>query len=147
MNSGGGPNRDQFVHPVGVRARVLKGDRSAEGVPDDCDRKDVECVEQLRGVERVVDHRVATADGPLGIAVTAQVGRDNVVVAPQVLGDPIPGPGMIAAAVNQEQRRPVVVAPVDVMELEPLRVEIVRRGSDQSLCHGDLPADDTARGA
>ena len=110
-------DRHHLLHPVGIGAGVLQRDRAAERVADDGDLLDAERAQQLVDVERVVDHRVAAADRPLRVAVAAQVGRDDVEVAPQILRDPVPVARVVAAAVDQQQRRLLRVAPVDVVQL------------------------------
>ena len=62
-----------------------------------------------------------------------QVGRDDVEVATEIGRDPVPAPTMVATAVHEQQRRLVRVAPVDEVELQPLRVEIVRRRAEDAL--------------
>src|SRR5207247_451923 len=77
--------------------------------------------------EHVVDHRVGAAYRPGGVAVPAEIGGDEVEVAAQVGRHPVPAPAVVAPAVQEEEGRLVRVAPVDVVELQALRVEIVRR--------------------
>ena len=125
--------RDHLLHPVRIRARVLQRDRAAERVADDRDLLDSERAQQLVDVERVVDHGVAAADRPLRVAVAAQVGGDDVEVAPQILRHPVPVAGVVAAAVDQQQRRLVGIPPVDVLQLEALGDEGVRGGADQRV--------------
>ena len=48
---------------------------------------------------------VVAADGPAAVPVAAQVRRDDVVVATEIPGDPVPAAGVVAAAVEQEERR------------------------------------------
>src|SRR5207247_2832877 len=62
-----------------------------------------------------------------GVAVPAQIGGDDVEVAAQVGRYPVPAPAVVAPAVQEEEGPPLRVAPVDVVELQALRVEVVRR--------------------
>jgi hypothetical protein len=60
-----------------------------------------------------------------------------MVVIPQGLGDPVPVAAMIPPTMNEDQERPVGVTPVYIMELQTLRIVIVRRRADNGLSrHG-----------
>src|SRR3546814_1943819 len=72
---------------------------------DDGERLQLELVDELRDVADIVRHRIDAALDPFGIAVSAQVGGDDVPVVAQPLRHPVPVAAMIAPAVNQQQRR------------------------------------------
>src|SRR5438477_11160002 len=57
----------------------------------------------------------------------AQIRRQDVPVLAQRRGDPVPVAAVVAPAMHQQQRRRGRVAPIDVMEPQPLR-EIDPRG-------------------
>ena len=82
---------------------------------------------QLRQVIDVVGHGVVTCRGPGGIAVPAQIGRNDVVVSAQIGGDPVPIAAVIAPAMQQDERRRVRIAPVHVVQSQTLG-EIDARG-------------------
>src|SRR3546814_3864439 len=72
---------------------------------DDGERLQRELVDELRDVADIVRHRIDAALDPFGIAMSAQVGGDDVPVVAQPLRHPVPVAAMIAPAVNQQQRR------------------------------------------
>ena len=55
-----------------------------------------------------------------------QIGADHVVTVAEGGGDPVPVTAMIAPAMQQDQRRRVGVAPIDVMHAQALGEERVR---------------------
>ena len=87
-------------------------------------------IHQLAQVKHVVRNGVGSTDRPVGVTVTAQVRCYNVEVLTQIERDEIPAAAMVAAAVNQDSERLVGIAPIDVVQLQPLRVVKVRSGSD-----------------
>src|ERR1700722_2396188 len=92
-------------------------------------------VQQLAEVEYVIGYRVRAADRPIGIAMTAQVRRHDMKMLAQVERDEIPTARVITAAVQQDSKRLVVIAPVHVMELQALGVKEMRRRPD-NIRHG-----------
>ena len=66
---------------------------------------------------------------------TAKVGSDQMKMVAQLERDPVPVAAVVASAVHQDRHRLVGVAPVDVVQLESLRVEVVRSGPD-NIRHG-----------
>ena len=52
-----------------------------------------------------VGHRVHATDGPGAIAVSAQIRRNDVMIASEIARHPIPGVCVIAPAVHQQERR------------------------------------------
>ena len=65
----------------------------------------------------------------------ADVGGDDVIVAAQILGHPVPVAAVVAPAVQQDQRRGLGVAPVGVVQAKALRDEGLRRGADEGVGH------------
>ena len=98
---------------------------------DDADREALERFQQRRHVEDVVDHGIRAADRPCRIAVAAEVGCDDVEGAAELSGDPVPAPAVVPPAVQEQQRGVLDIAPIHVVELQPLRVEVVRCGSEE----------------
>ena len=113
-----------------------QADRAAERVRDDRDRRELLLMDQLRQVVDVVDHAVVRAGDPLRVAVAAQVGREDVPVVAQPLGDPVPVAAVVAAAVHEHERRRALVAPVDVVQAQALRHVELRGGTLQLDGHG-----------
>ena len=67
------------------------------------------------------------ASRPLAVAVTAQIGGDDMLVVLQAGSDPVPIAAMIASAMQQQQRGRIGISPIDVMQSQTLR-EINARG-------------------
>ena len=80
-------------------------------------------MDELRQVVDVVDHSVVRARQPLGIPVAPEVERQDVPIATEALGDPIPVAAVIEPAVDEHERRGGRVAPVDVVQAQALREE------------------------
>jgi len=100
---------------------------------DDGNRAAVELVDQLGEVIDEAIDRVIAVGRPGAVAMAAQIGRDDVVMVAQPFGDPVPVAAMVAAAVDEQQGRCARIAPIDIMELEPLRDKAVRGGA--GTCH------------
>jgi hypothetical protein len=65
--------------------------------------------------------------------VAADVGRVDAVAVDEGVGDGVPVAGMIAAAVDEEERRLALVAPDGVVQLQPLRGVEAGLGLDDGL--------------
>jgi len=52
---------------------------------------------------------------------STKIGRDNVIVIPELLGYPVPVSAVISASMDQDHWRGVWVAPVNVVKPESLR--------------------------
>lgn len=118
---------DQPPRLVGIEAGIAERDMAAQGVSDDGDRRQFLLMDELGEVVDVAGHGVAAVGRPLAVPVAAQIGRDDVPVMAQRLGDPIPVPAMVPAAMKEEQRRRAGVAPIHVVQAQPLG-EIDPRG-------------------
>ena len=140
-------DRDQRLHLLGIDAGVAQRDVAAERMGNERHRREPLLIDQLREVVDVAGHGVGAGRRPLAIAMAAQVGRDDVPVVAQPLRHPVPIAAMVLAAVQQDQRRRVRVAPVDVMQPQPLR-EIDPRGGAGGflLRHGGIASDAMAPG-
>src|SRR3546814_6910851 len=62
-----------------------------------------------------------------------RVGCEDMIAGRQLFGDPVPVAAMVAAAVDEQQRRGAAIAPIDIVKLQPLRDEAVRGGA--GTCH------------
>ena len=94
---------------------------------NDPQRRELLLVDELGDVVHELRRCVRGPCAPLRVTVTAQVRRDDVVPVLEVRGGPVPVVGMIAVAVDEQQRRGVRVAPVEVVQPKPLREVRVRR--------------------
>ena len=117
-------DRDQFAHAVRKEAGVAERDIATEGMRDDRDRRQRLLMDELRQVVDVRRHLVVPVGRPLAVAMPAQVRADDVPIAPQLLRDPVPVPAMVAPAVNEEKRRRVGIAPIDIVHAQTLGDEV-----------------------
>ena len=120
-------DRNQLVHVFGIDPGVAQRDHSPERVGDDRHRRQLLLMDQLREVVDVGGHRIAAVRRPLAVAMTAQIGREDVPVATQRRGDPVPVAAMIPPAMDEQQRRRARISPIDIVQPQPLR-EINARG-------------------
>ncbi len=119
-------DRHQPADVLRIDPAIAQRNVAAERVGDDGNRRQFLLMDQLRQIIDVVRHGVAAGRRPGGITVAAQVRCDHVVVPPQIAGDPVPVAAMIASAMQQDQRRRIGVAPVDVVQTHSLRDEMPR---------------------
>src|SRR3546814_6054110 len=96
---------------------------------DDRQRAEIELMDQLREVIDEAVHVVIAVRRPGAVAMPAQVGGDDMITALQLFGDPVPVAAMVAAAVDEQPWRGAAVAPVDIVQLQPMRDEAVRGGA------------------
>jgi hypothetical protein len=75
---------------------------------------------ELGEVVDVARHGVAAVPRPLAVAMPAQIGRNDVPAVAQPLRHPVPVAGMVAAAMDQHQRRRLRVAPVEIVKTKTL---------------------------
>src|SRR5579871_2188850 len=113
---------------------------------DDANRRQPLLVDQLGEVVDEGAHRIVAAGRPGAVAMAAQVGGDDVVVAAQVLGHPVPVAAVVAPAVQQDEVRRAVVAPVDIVEPKPLGDVALRGWAEALVGHGWSPAYARSRG-
>src|SRR3972149_1343405 len=78
---------------------------------------------------------IVTGARPLAVSVPPKIGGDDVPLLTQRRGDPVPVATMVAAAVDEEQGRPSGIAPVHVVEPQPLGEVGVRRRSRHAVGH------------
>src|SRR3546814_9680347 len=80
-------------------------DIAAHRMRDDRQRAEVELMDQLREIVDEAVHVVIAVGRPGAVAMSAQVGCDDMIAALQLFGDPVPVAAMVAAAVDEQQRR------------------------------------------
>ena len=116
-------------HPLGEDASILQGHGAPQRVADDGQGVPVYGVGQGGEVEDELGQAVGAADGPVGIAVAAQVGGVNGVAVGQGAGHEVPAAAMVLAAVDQQQGRLGAVAPAHVVQAQTLGVVIEGLGA------------------
>ena len=113
-------NGHQLLHGFRVETGVAQGDVAAERVGDDGERRHFLLMDQLGEVVDVAVHPIAAILRPLAVAMAAQVWGDDVPVFPQVLRHPVPVSAMVPPAMQQQQRWRFGVAPIDIVQPQPL---------------------------
>ena len=111
----------QLAHALRIQPGVGQRHRTAHRMADQRDVLDAGLPHQLGDVVDVVDGGVAAAHQPLRIAVAAQIGRDDVVVVLELLRHPVPVAAMVAPAMHKQHGRRPFVAPIHVVQPQPLR--------------------------
>ena len=106
------------------RKRPGKGqaDHAAHRVADDSGVFQAFGLHQAGQIVDVIGQAVAAAFRPLGIAVPAQIGRDDVKIRPQRPRHLVPAAGVIEAAMDQQQQWRRCVAPVGVVQPKSVRL-------------------------
>ena len=84
-----------------------------------------EMVDEPLGVGDLSADRIVQVVGPVAVAVAALVERDAVVVVAQGEAAQIPGVCIERAAVQKDDRRQMLVAPIEVVEAHPPEVKLV----------------------
>ena len=121
-------DRDDLLHVLGECAAVVEDDTCAERMGDDRDRRHLLLMDDLGQVVDVGRLVIAAANRPRAVAMAAKVRRDDMVAIAKPFGDPVPVAAMVAPAVDQQQRGRGLVAPVDIVQSQALRViEVGRR--------------------
>ena len=100
---------------------------------DDCYLLVPQRVDQLGKVVDESIHRIVSVGRPGAVAVAPRVRRDDMPVLAQFLRHPVPAAAVVTAAVLQNQRRRIGVAPIDIVQPQPLRDKDVR--SRTVNCH------------
>src|SRR5258708_7650995 len=112
---------NQLAHSVREQTGVEQRDLPAQRMRDDGESRELGLANQLDDVVDEVDEIVTTPGRPLRVAVPAQVRCKYSVIAPKILGHPVPTSAVVPPAVDQEQRRRSRVAPSNVMQAQALR--------------------------
>ena len=105
---------DSVNVPAYIEAMVPPGKRH------DGDRVKALLANRWGNVLDVFEVRIGTAEGPLGVAVAAQIRRHDMESVAHRLGQPIPGVAVVVDAVNQQHVGRVVVSPVQVVQPQAL---------------------------
>ena len=109
---------------TGSEVKSLRvGRANIAGVGDDAHRRQMLLVDQLGQIINEGRHGIVAAGGIGAVAVAADVGGDDVIVAAQILGHPVPVAAVVAPTVQQDQRRGIGVSPVGVVQPQALRDE------------------------
>src|SRR5262249_3554178 len=76
-------------------------------------------------IEYVLGKRVERTRRPSAVAVAAQIECVDVIILAQIAGHPIPIARVITSAVDENERRLVLAAPIPELKLEAVGVEVV----------------------
>src|SRR5579871_6545849 len=91
-------------------------------------REALDNIGQRGKIEHVFRDAIERAWRPCAIAVPTQVERIDVLILAQRPRHPVPAPGMIQAAVNQNHNRLAFGSPIPKLKFQPVRIEIMRYG-------------------
>src|SRR5437764_14171374 len=87
-------------------------------------------------------NRIVAVSCPIAVAVAALIERDAVEVVAQCQADEIPGMRGQCPAMQKHDRRPVLIAPVEVMEPHPAEVKFpALRQHDFAIAEAEAGAD------
>ena len=134
----------ELLHGLRKDARIQRRDRAAHGVGDQRHRLELGLPDKLRDVLHVLEPCIAAAAGPLRVAVATQVGGHDVVAVPETPRHPVPAMALILDAVQEQHVRGPGVAPVEVVESQPLGEVAVRRRV--AVIHRVMPTGSDGRG-
>src|SRR5215472_9993246 len=105
-------NRHSFVNAVPIQAGVVQNDNATERMSDQANREVADDVQQHRKVKNMLSDAVHSAGRPCAVAVAAQVQGVDVIVRAQRSGYPVPAPGVVKAAMDEDQRRLAVLTEI-----------------------------------
>jgi hypothetical protein len=113
-----------MAEPLGMGDR--KGQRidRTQRHPGQDELVEPEMVDEPLGVGELGADRIVRVMRPIGVAVAALVERDAVIGVPQRQAAQIPGMRVQRAAVQEDDRRQVPVAPVEIMETHAPHMEL-----------------------
>ena len=120
-------------HGFGKRAGEQRCDGTAQRVRHHVYRRQAALANQLGDVLHVLQNRIRAAARPLRVPVAAQIRRHDVKAAAQGLRQPIPRVAVVVNAMHQEQVGVVVVAPIQIVQAQPLREVAVRSRRRRAL--------------
>src|SRR5579871_2348747 len=119
-------DRNQLLHALRINSRVVQRDPPAERMPHQPNREIVDHIEQRGKIEHMLCDGIFRARRPRAVPVPPQIQRKYVIVAAQLLRDPIPIARVIQRAVHQHQRRLSVLTVIPELKLQPVRVKEMR---------------------
>src|SRR5258708_7455293 len=102
-------------------AGITCGDVAAERMADQGHGRKLALMNELREIVDKARHGIAAVLRPLAVAMPAQIGRDDMPAVAKPLHHPVPAARMVAAAMDQHQRRCVRIAPIEIMQTQALR--------------------------
>jgi hypothetical protein len=85
-------------------------------------------IDQVGEIQQQRGHGVIGIGRPGAVAMAAQIRGDHVPVGGQFARDPVHRMGMVEAAVLQDQRRRIRVAPVEIVQAQGLAGEVAETG-------------------
>ena len=119
-------NRDDLLHAVRIHARIEQADHASQRVSDDRHRESFDNIGQRRKIQHMFGDAIQRARRPRAISMAAQIQRVDVIIVAQRARHPIPVARMVQAAVNQDQRRLALRAPIPELKLQAVRIEKMR---------------------
>ncbi len=114
------------LHAIGIEAGIKQSDHAAERVPDQVDGKFSDHVGQRGKIQDIFGNAVHRAGRPVAVAVAAQIHGVDVKMFPEDTRYPIPVARVIETAVHQHKRGLAVLSPIPEVQLQAMRIEVVR---------------------
>ena len=115
----------RLLEPLGVVDREGERVDRAQRHADQDELVEAKMVDKPLGVGKLRAHRVVGVLRPIGVAVAALVERDAMIVVAQRQADEVPGMGIERAAMQEHDRRQMLVAPVEVVKPHPPEMKLV----------------------
>src|ERR1700686_205780 len=119
-------NGNRFANTCGIDPAIMQNDAAAERMADEANREIIDDVEERGEIQNMLGHAIGGAGRPSAVAVAAQIQRVDVIALAQTARYPVPIAGMVETAVNENQRRFVVLPIVPELQLEAVGIEEVR---------------------
>ena len=101
----------------GYKPAIAKRNIAAERVRHDRNGREFELMDDLREVIDIGRHGIISIRRPGAIPMTAQIGGHDMPIGSQAIGHPVPTAAMILAAMQEQQRGRLRIAPIDVVQL------------------------------
>ena len=80
-----------------------------------------ERLNQIDKIEHEIRRHIRAIGRPLAFAMAAQIQRDHMIISGERIRDPIPRAPVIAIAMQQQEKRRALIAPIPILEREALR--------------------------
>ncbi len=117
-------------HFVRKGSRIHQSDHPAHRMTDNCCFLHCRGTHQTCQVIHVIRQTVAAAFRPTGVSMATEIGGHNMKVRLQCSSDPIPAAAMVAASMDEDQRRRCAITPIGIMQPQAL-------GFVEAVCRTD----------
>ena len=108
---------DQFLETVGMPPGEGQAIAASHGMPHQGEGIQAQCVAEADQVGQIGVSRVITVTGPIAVAPAPLIQRQNVIILAERQRNVIPRVGVTPQAVDEEDVRRALVAPIQIVEL------------------------------